>query len=147
MTTTVLPENAVTLIILGIAFWKSGGKLLILLCILSVIMHMGIDWALLNQMDPESMNGNITYYWIMSLFFLSMFGLFFLQMSKLAVWLAGLMLFQCVISMAMALNGAVFVEVTIPEFELIYLLHSAFNDTIWIVECIIAWIAVTSSRE
>lgn len=147
MTTTVLPENAVTLIILGIAFWKSGGKFLILLCILSIIMHAGLDWVLLKELDPESMSGNITYYWVMSLFFLSMFGLFFLQMSKLAVWLAGLMLFQCVISMAMSLNGAVFADVTLPEFELVYLLHSMFNDTIWVVECIIAWIAATSSRE
>lgn len=146
--TTVLPENALTLIILGIALWKSGGKFLILLCIIVNIVYSGFDWALTKQFDPElSISGNMSYYWITSMFFMTVSTLFYLQNTKLSIYLAGFMLLQAVLCLAVAVNGAIFVEVTVPEYELIYLLHSTFNDTIWIVECIIAWIAATSSRD
>lgn len=146
--TTVLPENAAALIIIGVAFWRSGGKFLILLCMLVIIMHIGFDWALLMKFDPaSSASDNIMYYWLTSLFFMAVAPLFYLQNTKLSVSLSGFMLAQMVLCFLMAINGAEFQEVTIPEFESIYLLHEAFNGSIWIVECVIAWIAATSSRE
>ena len=144
--TSVIPDNALALVMIGIAFWKSDYKFFILLLIMSITTHMALDWLLMWELkitdnSPLDNNTHIMYYWITSIFFIVWFGIFMMNPNKYNVWIAGLMGIQALLCLMMAVNGAIFSEVSLPEVEFVYVAHSAFNDIIWIVEIVMAWIA------
>lgn len=150
MQTTVLIENAFVLVVVGMALYKSH-KAVLLTTLIALLSHMAFDNAILNHYNPaQSIVDNMSYYWLTSLFFLSMFGLFMangLRASKLSLIMAGCMIAQSILSFAVAINGAVLNGVQLPEFELIYYAHESFNKAIWIIECIVCYAAVTTESK
>lgn len=144
MQTTVLIENASVLIAVGAALHKTH-KAVLLAIMIAILAHMAFDNALLANCNPaQSIEGNVKYYFSTSLFFLAMFGLFIakgVKSSKLSVIMAGCMIAQAILSFFVALNGAVISGVYFPEFDFIYWMHESFNKAIWIVECIVVYVA------
>mgnify|MGYP003677690179 FL=1 len=147
MQTTVLIENAVVLVVIGMSLHKSG-KGVLLAMLIAALAHMAFDNSLLTHYSPaQSIADNVSYHWMTSLFFLAMFGLFMangVKTTKLSFVMAGCMLAQSVLSFAVSINGAVFDGSVFPEFEFIYFAHESFNKAIWIVECIVVYAALTT---
>lgn len=140
----MIPDNVFALILLGLAFWKSGYKFFIMMLIVQYVSFSGFDWAATNELYPY--DSKILYYWFMSMFFIVWFGIWIMNNTKLTIWLAGLCLIQASLAMLMAINGETFNEMVFQEYEIIYTIHERFNDLVWVVECIIAWIAATGGE-
>lgn len=150
MQTTVLIENAFTLIVVGMAMHKSN-KTVLLAIFIALISHMAFDNALLSFYSPAtSAADNVSYYWLTSLFFLAMFGLFMakgVRSSRLSMIMAGCMIAQAVLSFMVSINGAILDGVQIPEFDFVYFMHESFNKVIWIIECIVVYIATVTESD
>lgn len=145
--TTVLIENALLFVAVGYAFNKSR-KAVLLMCLFAVVAHMLADNVLLANLDIYNSNyDNMIYYWSMSFLFLALFGLFLTRITKLAVVFAACMLSQSFLSFLMAINGAELNNATLPEYDMIYTIHESFNSVIWVIECITAWVAMTTKQK
>jgi len=145
--TTVFIENAIVFVALGYALNKTR-KAVLLIALVAVFMHMLFDNVLMNTLNIYGSNyDNMVYYWLTSFFFLFLFGVFLLRMTRLSMVLAGCMLAQSVLSFMMAINGAALNGVTLPEYDMIYVMHEVFNSCIWVVELIVVWIATTTVRK
>ena len=119
MQTTVLIENAVVLVVIGMSLHKSG-KGVLLAMLIAALAHMAFDNSLLTHYNPaQSIADNVSYHWMTSLFFLAMFGLFMangVKTTKLSFVMAGCMLAQSVLSFAVSINGAPISIVQIAGF-------------------------------
>lgn len=150
MQTTVLIENAAVMIAIGVALHRSH-KAVLLLALIAVVAHMAFDNILLMRYNPyESIADNMAYYWLTSLFFLAMFGMFMyrgVKTSKLSIIMAGCMIAQAIFSFFVAVNGGSINGIQLPEFDFIYTAHELFNKAIWIIECIIVYAAATTERD
>ena len=141
MLTTVLIENAFTIVVVGTAFRKSR-KIVLLAMIIALISYMGFNNYLLAGIDPaNSVSENETYYTLHSLFFLAMFGLFISNVTKLSIIMSGLMLIQSILCFLMSINGGVIDNFQMPEYNFIYQAHEWFNSLIWGAECIVVYAA------
>ena len=147
MQTTVLIENALTLIIVGTAFHKTKKRVLLIL-VLSLLAYMGFNHALLLELQPGVFIGDYqSYYTLVSLFFLACFGLFVVNVTKLNLIMAGLMLSQAIICFAMAINGATIDGLKFPDLKIINTLHLLFNSCVWVAECCIVYFATFTDEE
>ena len=131
MISTVLIENAISLVIVGAAYHKAR-KIVVFTMILALISHMGFDYFLLADLSPKtSVEDHESYYMLSSLFFLAMFGLFISNVTRLSIIMAGFMITQSILCFLMSINGGAFDGV-----------HAWFNNLIWIAECILVHVAV-----
>ena len=147
MISTVLIENAISLVVVGAAYHKAR-KIVVLTVIMALMCHMGFDYYLLADLRPaESIKDNQMYYMLSSLFFLAMFGLFISNATRLSIIMAGFMITQSILCFLMSINGGAFDGVHLPEYEIIYQVHSWFNNLIWIAECVVVYASVFTSRE
>lgn len=146
MTTTVLVENAVTLVAVGLALHRTR-KLVLLTVLFAVQVHMGADNLLMHLYNPTLSRENHTiYYWFLSFFFLVLSGMFMVRPTRLSILIAGCVLIQAIISFVMAMNGAVINNLVFPEFSFIYGLHELINDILYVIEWIIVYVAATTGR-
>lgn len=147
MLTTVLIENATTLVVVGTAYQRSR-KAILAVMIVALVSYMGFNNYLLSGLDPlSSISDHDNYYMLNSLFFLSMFGLFISNITKLSIIMAGFMITQAVLCFLMSINGGVIDNIHMPGYNFIYQVHDWFNSLIWSAECVIVYAAVTTRDE
>lgn len=155
MSTTVLIENAILLVCTGYAFNKRRYKTLLLL-MLANVMFMLVDNILLNIYDIYTVNYDHTsYYVLLSFFFITMTGLFLHRITGMGLVFAGCMLIQSFSCFLMAINGVQLNGASLPEYDIIYVIHGLINAVVWVVEIFTvlsveigtAWIAMTTGHK
>lgn len=147
MQESVLIENIFVLFVTGYAFHKTK-KAVLATSFFAIVFYILFNIALLSHLSPEVNNTDHSmYYWLTSLLFTGLFGVFMARQTRLSVIMGGCVLAQAILAFFMALNGAVLGSYILPEFNIVYLIHESFNSAIWIIECLVIYVATTTDKK
>jgi hypothetical protein len=142
----MLIENVFVMFAMVYAVFKTRKGVLVT-AFFATLGYIIFNLILLNHLQPTISNAdNSMYYWLISLYFTGVFGVFMFRQTRLSVILGGCVLAQAILSFFMALNGAVMGGYLLPEFDFVYTIHKSFNGVIWIIECIVVYVAATTDR-
>lgn len=146
MQESMLIENILVIFAMAYAVYKTR-KGVLLTAFFATLGYVIFNLVLLNNLEPKISNSdNTMYYWLISLYLTGVFGVFMYRQTRLSVILGGCVLAQAILAFFMALNGAVMGNHVLPEFDFVYVIHESFNGVIWIIECLVVYVATTTDR-
>lgn len=128
-------ENAVELIIIGMALLHSGFARLPIMVAISIILY-SIIVTLINYHWPVEVSPGFEMYYVTgSIYFIVMGGLFLTVKDRLYMVIATCLIIQGMFSAAVLLGDAFQIS------EPLYKWHEFVNSKILLVECICVWLS------